>query len=81
MASFGHTMNNGSTATLNSLNEAMDMLGTISSKFMATFAISVACDFERKNCKIVPSMNKYKFSIKCHNVFHFNKTPYHGPRR
>ena len=70
---------NGTTATLNSLNDAMDMLGTDSSECMATFALSVSCDFERKGGKIVADSSKYLFSIKYHNVFHIASTQWHGP--
>ncbi len=78
-ATFGYKTQSGSIATIKSLNDAMDMLGTQSSMCVATFAISVCCEYEKKNGRAVPDTNKYMFSVKCHNVLHIKKTDYRGP--
>ena len=76
---FVYITENKARAHTSQLSEAMDMLGTKSSQGVGTFAISLACEYEKEGDRIVPSSAKYVFSIKCHSFVHFRKTDYHGP--
>ena len=76
---FVYMTEQGTRASTVQLTDAMDMIGTKSSKGVGTFAISIACGYEKQGDTIVPSSTKYEFSIKCHNFLHFEKSDFHGP--
>ena len=61
------------------LNEAIRMLGNMSSIGLACIAISVANATRMEGGKLVPDSGKYELSIKIHNMFHNKKVSYHSP--
>jgi hypothetical protein len=76
---FVYKTEQGTHASTNVLSDAMDMIGTKSSKGVGTFAISVACAYEKQGDQIVANSTKYEFSIKCHAFVHLETTDWHGP--
>lgn len=76
---FVHLTENGTRAATHNLSEAMDLIGSKSSMGLGTFAISVACAYEKQGDTPVMNTAKYEFSIKCHNFMHFEETDFHGP--
>ena len=69
----------GTRASTPQLTDAMDMIGSKSSKSVGTFAISVACAYDKQGDSIVANSTRYEFSIKCHNFLHFETSDWHGP--
>jgi len=61
------------------LNEAIRMLGNMSSIGVACVAISVANETKLEGGKLIPDPGKYELSIKIHNMFHIKKVNYHSP--
>lgn len=61
-----------------SLPSAMRMLGTKSSRGIATIAISMSSDTKVVNGRSVPGNEGLGFSIKCHNFVHLEKVDWHG---
>lgn len=76
---FVYLTENNTRAETTHLSEAMDMMQTKSSMGVGTFAISVACGYEKQGDKVIPNSAKLEFSIKCHSFIHFELTDYHGP--
>lgn len=76
---FVYMTEQGTKASTPQLTDAMDMIGTRSSKGVGTFAISIACAYEKQGDAIVTNSTKYEFSIKCHNFLHLETSDWHGP--
>lgn len=76
---FVYMTEQGTRASTNVLSDAMDMIGTKSSRGVGTFAISVACPYEKQGDTVVVNTTKHEFSIKCHAFVHLETTDWHGP--
>ncbi|KAA8572012.1 hypothetical protein EYC84_001944 [Monilinia fructicola] len=70
---------NGAPKRTQHLPTAMKMILGSSSSGVATIAISVSSDAKLVNGKMTSTGTGYSFSIKRHNMMHFDKQDYHGP--